>query len=837
VRSARGFVGLVLLAISSTAVLVAAGTGAVSLGLQYREMRESTGRLREEYLGARRALLEQEAARTVGYIDHLRETAPQAMHEVLRSRASVAEAVAEGVYEHQTEDPGSPLTASLETMIASALSASASSTGGGDLFVLASDGRCILFVGRPDLAARDLSNVQGTDGTYVVRELLRLARQDGEGFCSVPWTVPGDAQARLRDVTFVRRFEALGWVICASGCTRDIDGMLKRQALSYIASAHFGEDGRAFAGRLDGSEAPPVAAGESGVADAGLPAGGLAPRLAEVARQGGGPTLAYDAQGPGPGRAASRLAFVLPVPEWDWYVGAEISVSDVDQQVREREKTPRRNLTLSMCVTAGAGLAVALIGLAGGVCFSRALAREAQVFGGWFRQARTAMQEIDVEELHFTEFRELAEDANAMVRTRRQADKRQRELEEALQQNQRLESIGVLAGGIAHGFNNLLAAILGYGELALRKVPDDSPARSDLANILVAAERARDLVRQILSFSRRAPLDFRPVALRPLLEEAVRLLRATIPTRIEIRYAEEGDNPVAFADAAQIHQVILNLCANAQHAMKEEGGVLELSLDTEHIDASRARQLGCFAPGLYGRLTVRDNGCGMDQGTMSKVFEPFFTTKGPGEGTGLGLSFSHGVVTSHGGTMTLESRVGQGTTFCVYLPCVELTDDVPIGPTEVFAPARPVSVLLVDDDPALLDACLGMLTVLGHEVEAFADGGRALEALREAPDRFELLMTDQTMPRISGLQLAAKAKEIAGGLRVLLVTGYSPEVGQEDALAMGVEGFLMKPFTLSQLSAKVNEIMAWERGEESSEEGADERSAEAATGEDGVGEG
>lgn len=832
-RSARGFVGLVLLAISSTAVLVAAGTGAVSLGLQYREMRESTGRLREEYLGARQAVLEQEAARTVGYIDHLRETAPLVLREVLSTRVSVASAVARGVHAHQTEDPGVPLAPSLESMVANALAASRPNPPGGELFVLAPDGRCVLFVGRPELAGRDLSSLRAADGTYLVREFLRLARQEGQGYREVPWTVPDDPSATPQDATFVSRLDPPGWVICASGRLRDVDDTLKRRALSFIISSRFSEDGRAFAGRLDGSDAPVLDGGESAIGDTGPPPAAIGARMAEIARQGGGHTSPYDepARGRrGPGR---RLAVVMPVPDWGWYVGAEVSVSDVDEHVREREKLPRRNLLLSMGVTAGAGLAVALIGLAGGVCFSRALAREAQVFGGWFRQARTAMQEIDVEELHFTEFRALAEDANAMVRTRRQADKRQRELEEALQQNQRLESIGVLAGGIAHGFNNLLAAILGYGELALRKVPEDSPARGDLGNILVAAERARDLVRQILSFSRRAPLDFRPVALRPLLEEAVRLLRATIPSRIEIRYAEEGDNPVAFADAAQIHQVILNLCGNAQHAMKEEGGVLELSLDTEHVDAARARQLGCFAPGLYGKLTVRDNGCGMDQGTMSKVFEPFFTTKGPGEGTGLGLSFSHGVVTSHGGTMTLESRVGQGTTFCVYLPCVELTEDVPVGPTEVFAPARPVSILLVDDDPALLDACLGMLTVLGHEVEAFADSGRALEALGETPDRFELLMTDQTMPRMSGLQLAMKAKEAAPRLRVLLVTGYSPEVGQEEAQEMGVEGFLMKPFTLSQLSAKVNEIMASERGEEQGEDGG--VAAEAHTGEGGPG--
>jgi PAS domain S-box-containing protein len=387
------------------------------------------------------------------------------------------------------------------------------------------------------------------------------------------------------------------------------------------------------------------------------------------------------------------------------------------------------------------------------------------------------------------------------VTERRRAEEERRALEARLLQAQHLESLGVLAGGIAHDFNNILGGIMGFAELTLQDCPEGSSTRQNLEQVLAGALRARDLVNQILAFSRQAGMEARPLQLRPLLREALRLVRASLPASIEIR--REMDQAVAAveADASQIHQVIMNLCANAAYAMREAGGVLTVALREVTLGDHDASRLGVRSPGLYVCVTVGDTGSGMDAATRKRIFEPFFTTKPAGEGTGLGLATCHGIVTSHGGAITVESEPGQGTRFHVYIPAAggHVTGDEPPR-VESEVPSGSGRVLFVDDEEPLVLVAQALFASLGYEAVTTTSPEDALAWLRADAWAYDVLVTDQTMPAMQGLELAAAARRIRPGLPVIVTSGFATRVDAETALAVGVGEVLAKPYSRRELA-------------------------------------
>src|SRR5262249_14632886 len=370
-------------------------------------------------------------------------------------------------------------------------------------------------------------------------------------------------------------------------------------------------------------------------------------------------------------------------------------------------------------------------------------------------------------------------------------------LEAQLRQAQKMEAIGTLAGGIAHDFNNILTAILGYTELALDDIRHEGHAWRYLHEVHKAGLRAKTLVQQILTFSRRTEQLRIPVQLPVLLEEALALLRASLPSTIEIHQAITQDVGPVLADPTQLHQVLLNLCANAAHAMRETGGRLEVRLEAVDVDEQVTAQQPELQPGPYVCITVTDTGHGMTPEIMERIFEPFFTTKGPGEGTGMGLALVHGIITNHGGTVLVASIVGQGTTFTVYLPCSadlgqaqaalegSLLTDIPTGAERV---------LLVDDEVALVHLGEAILRRLGYEVVACTSSTEALEVFRVAPQRFDLVITDQTMPHMTGERLAQALRHLRPDIPIILCTGFSHAMHAERAPELRIDAFLMKPF-------------------------------------------
>jgi len=382
-----------------------------------------------------------------------------------------------------------------------------------------------------------------------------------------------------------------------------------------------------------------------------------------------------------------------------------------------------------------------------------------------------------------------------------------RRLEAQLRQAQKMEAIGTLAGGIAHDFNNILGAILGYTELVLYDIPRDSIVWHNLQEVLTAGRRGRDLVQHILRFSRHTEQARQPIELHLIIQEALLLLRASLPSTIEIQQHLDPQAGLVLADPTQIHQVLMNLCANAEHAMRGRGGTLEVRLERVEADAAFAAVHPPLQPGPHVRLTVRDTGHGMAPEIMERIFEPFFTTKDVGEGTGMGLAVVHGIVTGHEGIITVESALGQGTTFAIYLPQFqeETTDSAgPEGPI----PRGSERILLVDDEAVLAHMGQELLEHLGYSVVVHTSSLEALEDFRAAPQRFDLVITDQTMPHMTGEDLAMEMRRLRPDVPIILCTGFSYSMTAERAPALGIDAFLMKPLVTRDLAVTIRHVLA-----------------------------
>ena len=388
---------------------------------------------------------------------------------------------------------------------------------------------------------------------------------------------------------------------------------------------------------------------------------------------------------------------------------------------------------------------------------------------------------------------------------KREITERQK-VEERLRQSQKMEAIGTLAGGIAHDFNNILAAIMGFTEMAIEDVADRPPVENNLKNVLKSTVRARDLVRQILAFSRKTSYERTTVSLSPLVKETVLLLRASIPAGIEIRLNISATSDTVLASPTEVQQILMNLATNAALAMKEKGGILEISLtEIDFLPALPLFETGTI-PGEYIQLMVRDTGIGMSPDVMKRAFEPFFTTRTPGEGTGMGLAVVYGIVTDLKGTITMESEPGTGSIFRVFLP--KLKTDVPEERMPVDQiPLGSESILFVDDENMLAEWAKAALERLGYRATVQTDPVRALKIFLSDPSGFDLVITDQSMPSMSGIQLAGELLAIRPDIPIIICTGHGTTVSPETAKKTGVEQILMKPVVRQELAEAVRKSL------------------------------
>jgi len=395
------------------------------------------------------------------------------------------------------------------------------------------------------------------------------------------------------------------------------------------------------------------------------------------------------------------------------------------------------------------------------------------------------------------------------ISARKQAEAEREKLEGQLRHAQKMESIGTLAGGIAHDFNNILSPLIGFAEMIQEDLPQNSPEQESIAEVLQAAFRARDLVKQILAFSRQGDQTLKPVRLQSILGEALKLLKSSLPKTIDIQVDINSDCGMVVADEGQIHQVIMNLVTNAYHAMQESGGQLSVALEEIEIESfPLGTGFVALLPGKYARLKVMDTGKGIQKEMMEKIFDPYFSTKETGKGTGLGLSIVQGIVKICKGDIHVYSEPDKGTQIHVYLPIIkkETKKDSP-------DPSEPIQggterILLVDDEPAIIKLEQQVLERLGYHVTSWVGSMEALNSFKADPDKFDLIITDMTMPNMTGIQLSNEIKAIRPDIPVIICTGFSDQINQENSRELGIQGYVLKPVIQREIAAMIRDVLA-----------------------------
>lgn len=381
-------------------------------------------------------------------------------------------------------------------------------------------------------------------------------------------------------------------------------------------------------------------------------------------------------------------------------------------------------------------------------------------------------------------------------------------LKNQLRQTQKMEAIGLLAGGIAHDFNNILGAVIGFTEMAHYDAPEDSSIKYNLEQVLESCVRAKSLVKQILAFSRQSKEDRIPTYIHLIVKETIKLIRASFPSTIEINYNIESLEDMMIADTTQIYQLIMNLCTNAGHAMRENGGVLTINLASINIDKELAAISPELPPGDYIELTVSDTGSGIRPDVIDHIFEPFFTTKPVGEGTGMGLTAIKAIIKNHNGSISVNSEPGRGTAFHVFLPKAQ--ENIQHKPEKQSRPSLSTGkehILMVDDETLLVSVGKRMLRSLGYTVTAETDSSRAFELFKKAPESFDLLITDQTMPHLTGYALSKKIIKIRPDLPIILWSGYSESLSEQKAKAIGIKEYLLKPVSINELAKTIRKVL------------------------------
>jgi PAS domain S-box-containing protein len=385
---------------------------------------------------------------------------------------------------------------------------------------------------------------------------------------------------------------------------------------------------------------------------------------------------------------------------------------------------------------------------------------------------------------------------------------RERErLQSQLIQSQKMEAIGNLAGGIAHDFNNILAGIMGYTEFYMDEVQDRPKVYQGMEQVLRAAERAKDLVQQVLTFSRKTEHAKKPVVLAHIVDEVVRFMRASIPTTIEIKPQIGARSDVIIGDPSQLHQVLVNLCTNAGHAMKDKGGILGIELNKAFVDNGSLLQPPPIKHGRYLVLTVRDTGHGISRENLERIFEPYFTTKEKGEGTGLGLAVVHGIVKNHGGEIRVYSEEGRGTEFKVYLPFMEHTIEEKHDRDDTVLPGQGETILFVDDEQMIVELNKDILENLGYRVVTETDPIKAIEVFKDGCDAFDLVITDKTMPHLTGFDVAQAVRDIRADIPVLLCSGFQEKGDAERIADIGISKLIIKPTSKSILARTIRDIL------------------------------
>jgi two-component system cell cycle sensor histidine kinase/response regulator CckA len=891
---------------------------------EYERFKKEAAALREQYFADQKTLIKHETNQVINYIKFKQSQAEARLKEVIRDRTLEAYDIAVNLYNANKATKNS---SEIKNIIKEALRPIRYNHQHGYYFITRLDGVEILFADRPEMEGLNLIDMQDSQGNFVIRDMIAIIKNSGEGFYSYTWTKPDASGKDFPKVAYVKHFKPFDWLIGTGAYLDDVVQDIQQEVLARIERITFGEDGYIFAGQWDGLSLSGPAKGRNVIdlIDAnGVP---IVRELIAASKSDGG-YVSYVMPKFNSDSTYSKLSYSTGIPEWKWYVGAGVNADKIETVISQKrialQQSVKNGIFEIIRILGAILLSVLLIAK----LVSNRIKKNFNLFAAFFSKASTGAVEIESENLHFTEFETLAMAANRMIRERNEAETALRnsernyrelvqsansiimrmdtegkviffnnyaqnffgynqdeiigknvigtivpqkdragfdlsvmikdigthperyvsnenenirrngehvrvawmnraindddgrvkeilcvgidvtekwQLEKRLAQAQKMEAIGTLAGGIAHDFNNILSAIMGYTELTLIDLPQESPVRNNLKQVLKAGNRAKELVQQILTYSRQKERERQPVKINLIVNEALKLLRASLPSTIQMQNTIQS-NLAVMSDPTNIHQVIMNLCTNASHAMQKNGGLLEVNLLDVELDEDFAKQHPGITPGKFVELTVSDTGHGMAPEVLDRIFDPFFTTKKKGEGTGMGLSVVHGIVKSHGGTLTVESYPEKGTVFKAFIPAIE-SEWVPQNESADLMVTGRENILFVDDEAFQADIAQQMLSRLGYRLTTCTSSNGALELFRQSPQEFDLVITDMTMPHMPGDVLARELISIRPDIPIIVCTGYSDRMDSEIADEIGIRELVMKPVVMKEIAQIIRRVL------------------------------
>ena len=884
------------------------------LFFDYQAYTIESERLRTKQISEYEDMLKFQVDTIAGNIKRKQSMAEKILKKELQNRTTEAQQIITALF---NKNSATLPVATLEKLTRDFLGSIRFNEGSGYYFAINMNGIAELPPPHPELAGQDLRPIDDGAEKTIIDQMLHIARSSGEGFYQYNWDKPDTPDSRYPKMAHIKYIPELDWIIGTGEYLDDATAELQEEIRKQVEQVHFGKNNEnyIFIGTLEGVGITYPAKGKNILETRDVNGLFVVRELIKKAKEGGG-FIRYVMPGINDAPQKAKLSYVTAVPEWQWYVGADVYLDEIDSAIAENRQFFKDKMLLHITIMLTVLLVLILIHSLITRLFARNIWKQLDLFSRFFRKASTESVTMDSYVFAYSEFREIGNMANEMLRDRNRilqeislsrdewihtfnaigdcmmvldADGRilrandaaarlyslspedlvdmpfsalcghnkaleatlidyqphtiemeheklgktfltsafpilskdggldriihiahditeQKQLKEKLTQAQKMEAIGTLAGGIAHDFNNILGAMLGYAELAEQTCQPESTLAEYLNQINKAGERAKHLVGQILVFSRQVETKRVPLQPAPLIKEALKLLRASLPTTITIEQDIDEQSGPILADPTHIHQILMNLGTNALHAMEETGGTLSISLKRKTFSTHDLSQYPNLQPGDFIGLTISDSGTGIAPEIRERIFEPYYTTKETGKGTGMGLAIVHGIVSSYGGFITLTSHPGEGTVFDIYFPSLEM------GPEDKIETAPPIAlgterILFVDDEKMLVDMSRVMLEQLGYTVTPFTDSLAAFTAYAKQPDAFDLVITDQTMPGLTGTQLAERILKIDPNQPIILCTGFSELVSEEKAKAMGIRILALKPINMHQLSLLIREAL------------------------------
>ncbi len=923
-KTKYGITETFLYSMVTLAVISVALVGYFWITNEYERFKKEEITLREEYIDAQKSLIKHETDQVIDYVEFKISQAETRLKQIIRNRTQEAYDIAINLYnQHRaTTNP-----AELKKIITDALRPIRYNKKRGYYFITRFDGVEILFADRPEMEGRNLIDMQDTQGKFVIRDMIAITRESGEGFYRYAWTKPDQTGKDFPKIAFIKHFEPFDWLIGTGEYLDDVVNDIQQEVLARIENITFGEDGYIFAVQWNGLSLVDPQKGKNLIDLVDANGVKIIRELIQAAKAGGG-YVSYVMPKFDRDTTYNKLSYTKPIPDWGWLVGAGVNMDRIESVIDQKRSLLRERVKSDIYKIISILFAILLFVLLIVKLVSNRNKKNFNLFSAFFSKAATESVKLESENFHFKEFETLAESANRMISERNEAETALRksernyrqlvqnansiimrmntagtiiffnnyaqdffgyseeeilgknvigtivpprdkigydlermikdigthperyvsnenenirhdgervrvawmnkaiyddesrvkeilcvgidvtqkwQLEKRLAQAQKMEAIGTLAGGIAHDFNNILSAIMGYTELTLIDIPQDSAVRKNLKQVLKAGGRAKDLVQQILTYSRQREREMQPVKINLIVNEALKLLRASLPSTIRINN-NITSNLAVMSDPTNIHQVIMNLCTNAGHAMQENGGLLDVRLTDVDIDAEFAKHHPGMSPGKFVRLTVSDTGHGMSPEVIERIFDPFFSTKNKREGTGMGLSVVHGIVKSHGGTLTVDSTPGKGSVFKTFFPAIE-SEWVPDNEHADLMVTGTESILFVDDEAFQADSARQMLSRLGYRLTTCTSSVEALELFLQSPEKFDLVITDMTMPYMTGDLLAKELISIRPDIPIIVCTGYSDRIDADIANEIGIRELVMKPVVMKDIAHCIRRVL------------------------------